>query len=196
MKTIIPILAFLFLSATLSSQVSLSGALSGNYTDLWAAFSAISGGGGSGTVYVSITGDITTAQTATLSNTNYRVIVRPVGNRTVTFTNLNTPLIHLNGARNIFIDGVSLTGDTTIDLLISTATSSTGPVLLLENDAVQNRVSNCTLRGGTITNGSLFNGVVTLLNTTGSVGCDKDTISGNIIREASSTALPFLSVYP
>ena len=193
MKTIVTIPAFFWLIATLSSQVTLSGALSGNYADLSLAFAAIQSGGGSGTVHAAITADITTTQTAQLQSTNYRVIVRPVGNRSLTITAANKPLIHLNGTQHVVIDGIALSGDSTLSL-ISTATNSTAAVVLLENDATQNRVSNCTIRGGTITNNTLFDGVVALRNATGNIGCDQDTISGNIIREALPTALPFLGI--
>ncbi len=193
MKTIFTIPAFLLLTATLSAQVTLSGALSGDYTDLTQAFAAIQSGGGSGTVLVSITADITTTQTALLQSTNYQVVVRPVGNRSVTITAANKPLIHLNGAQHVVIDGVALSGDSTMTL-VSTATNSTAAVVLLENDAAQNRISNCTIRGGTITNTTSFYGVVALRNTSGNSGCDQDTISGNVIREASSTALPFIGI--
>ncbi|MCC6282717.1 MAG: T9SS type A sorting domain-containing protein [Saprospiraceae bacterium] len=192
MKTIFTI-PVLLLTATLSAQVTLSGALSGDYADLSLAFAAIQSGGGSGTVHAAITADITTTETAQLQSTGYQVFICPVGNRTLTITAANKPLIHLNGTQHVVIDGVALNGDSTLTL-ISTATNSTAAVVLLENDAIQNRISNCTIRGGTISNASSFNGVVALRNTSGSTGCDQDTISGNIIREASSTVLPFIGI--
>lgn len=193
MKMIFTIPAFLLLTATLSAQVTLSGALSGDYADLSPAFAAIQNGGGSGTVHVAVTADITTTETAQLQLTNYEVVIRPVGNRSLTITAANKPLIHLNGAQHVVIDGVALSGDSTLTL-ISTATNSTAAVVLLENDAAQNRISNCTIRGGTITTATSFYGVVTLRNTSGSTGCDQDTISGNIIREATATALPYIGI--
>lgn len=193
MKTILCTLFSVLFSTLLFSQVTLSGALSGDFTDLSQAFAAIQSGGGTGTVNVAITADITTTQTALLEDNGYRVIIRPVGQRILIITTANLPLIHLNNARHVFIDGVALSGENTLTLT-SWASGNTAPVILLENDAAHNRISNCTVRGGTITNTSQFNGLITLANNTGDTGCDQDTISGNIIRERFPFLLPFIGI--
>jgi hypothetical protein len=193
MKTPAFSLVALLLASSLSAQVTLSGSLSGNYESLVSAFAVIENSISGGTIYVSITQDITTTETARLEGSLSRVVLRPVGQRTLTMTAANKPLIHLKNSKNVWIDGISLTGDSTLTL-VCTAAGSSAAVVFLEGDASRDHISSCTIRGGTITNASQFYGVVAMYNALGSTGCDQDTISGNLIREAVSTALPYIGI--
>lgn len=192
MKPILPLPIILFLSSlflactALSAQVTLSGALSGSYPTLDAAFAAINSGGGSGAVTVSITANHTLTTTAALNQTGYTVTIQPSGNRIISGL-LNAPLIRFNGADNVTLDGIALSGANTLTIS-NTSTGGSASALNLQNDASNNIIRFCSFEGSTLDN--FKNGVVNISTPgLGTGGCDNNQIINNNIRDAGG-ALP------
>jgi putative cofactor-binding repeat protein len=170
-------------SFTAQAQVTLSGALSGNYPTLWGAFETINNGGGSGEVTVTITENHTLTTTAVLQQTGYTVTIQPSGNRTVSGS-MNAPLILFNGADNAILDGIALSGANKLTVT-NTNTGSAASALRLSNDASNNIIRYCTFQGAT--RGNFNNGVVNISTAgQGTTGCDNNQIIHNHIREAGA----------
>ena len=111
--------------------------------------------------------------------------------------NLNTPLITLNGANNVTIDGRLynssgvLTGDTK-DLIISNANTGTGAsTVYLTANASNNTVTYATIKG--TSTGS--NGTIMLTAPSAADGMANNTFSYNLITGISSLVRPVYSVY-
>ena len=117
-------------------------------------------------------------------NANYTLTIRPNAGLAVTLTgSLAGPLINLNGADNVTIDGLNTGGSSlTIRNMSSAATAST---IRFIADAINNTITNCTIEGsGT---GAVIG---TIFFSTGSVsGNDGNTISYSTIKSAG-TNLP------
>ncbi|MGC4101473.1 LamG-like jellyroll fold domain-containing protein [Ferruginibacter sp.] len=162
-------------------NISLSGALTGEYATLKEAFDAINAGGGSGAVTATVNNNTTETVQALLNETNYTVSVVPSGNRTIE-GNLNTAMILLNGADNVIFDGQSLTGANTLTLR-NTGTTTASVIKLLDA-ASNNTVKKCILEGSnsgsTVTQGILVINVTTIGNSVGNI------IDSNIIRRAGA----------
>lgn len=145
-STLLLLIALCTYSLPAQAQVTLNGALTGNYSTLAAAFTAINNGGGSGAVTVTITEDHTLTNTATLLQTGYTVTIQPLGNRIVSGM-VNAPLILFNGADNATLQGYSISGPNTLTFS-NTHTGIIASALRLQNDASNNIIRYCTFRGG------------------------------------------------
>jgi hypothetical protein len=161
------------------SQVSVT-ATSGTtgpttYTTLKAAFDAINAGTHKGTITVNITGNTTETATAGLNApvtpASYTAInVTTSGSFTVTLA-AAAPVIGLNGATNVTIDGSS-----NLQLV---NTSTTGNVVTFVNDASNNTIKNTILKGATsvvsITTGLPTSGMI-IFGAGATTGNDNNTI--------------------
>ncbi|MEO8447266.1 MAG: hypothetical protein ABI528_07200, partial [bacterium] len=94
----------------------------------------------------------------------------------------------LNNVRYFDLDGSNINGGTTKDLTI--ANTNNGAVIRLINEARNNTVKNCILKG--VTNQST-NGVVFFSITTGSSGNDSNLIQNNDITR--NTSSPLFGIY-
>ena len=128
------------------------------YATLKGAFDAINAGTHQGAVTILIQCDTTETASAVLNATGgpasyTSVSIQPSGGapRTVSGA-LDSPLIDLNGATNVTIDGLNSGGNAlTIDNTSATASAST---IRFINDAANNTVTRCTIKGaGTSTTG-------------------------------------------
>src|ERR1700704_807398 len=122
MKTtyILPVIVMLLSVTSLKSQVTVSGALSGNgpYTSLRTACIALNSAAQTGaTISISITGNTTEPGTATLNAGAWvSVVIQPSGGAWTISGNLVAGLINLNDADNVTIDGLNTGGNSlTID---------------------------------------------------------------------------------
>lgn len=177
-------IALCSLSFTSQAQVTLSGALTGNYPTLAAAFNAINNGGGSDTVTVTITEDHALTTTAILQQTGYTVTIQPSGNRTISGS-MNAPLILFNGADNATLDGIAISGPNTLTIS-NASTGNVASALRLSNDASNNIIRYCTFQGSSQGAGG-SNGVVNITTPSlGTTGCDNNQIIHNHIREAGA----------
>lgn len=174
-KTLILCLFVLLSQQSRSQNVVVAGALFGNgtYPDLGTAFAAINGGVQTGAaISVNIIANTSEPVSAVLNAGAWlSVSVTPSGGSYSVTGNIAGPLIDLNGADRVTIDGINTPGS---GLTISN--SNTGNLLTstirFRADAVLNTVSNCTLLGSA-TAANL--GVVTF-STAGSVGNNSITI--------------------
>ncbi len=138
------------------------GTLSASYATLQAAFAAINAGTHTGVITLDLTADTTETGTAVLNasgsgSASYTSIaIKPAGGAARTISgSLNSPLIDLNGADNVTIDGLNTGGDAlTLSNTSNTATAST---IRFINGATSNIVQNATLEsastnasGGTV----------------------------------------------
>jgi hypothetical protein len=169
-----------------SQQVTLtasSGTASGTFTTLKGAFDAINAGTHQGAIVISINSSTTESASALLNasgsgSASYTGInIYPTTTGLSISGELAAPLIDLNGADNVTIDGrVNATGSTKSLTVSNTSTSSTAGTSTIRfiNDASSNTVKYCTLKGSS-TNASA--GIVFFSTTTGATGNDNNTIN-------------------
>jgi len=95
-----------------------------------------------------------------------------------------TAIFDLNNAKYVVIDGSNTESGTTKDLTISN-TNTSGPVFRFINDATDNIIKNCDIKG---VNTSTTSGVIFFSTAkTGGTGNDNNTISNNIIGNVSGS---------
>lgn len=187
MKKLFSLLAVIALTAiftqtTLSQNVTVSGALVGNgsYATLTAAFTAINGGVQTGAnILISIDNntDEGTGTAGLNAGTWATLTINPSGARTITgATTAGNPLINLNGADNVTINGLNALGNSLIiqNTTVS-ATTATSTIRFIA-DATNNTITNCTILGSsTMAVGT--NGGNIYFATATSTGNDNNTIS-------------------
>ena len=95
-------------------------------------------------------------------------------------------IINLSGTKKITIDGRLNATGTTRDLVIFNSDITTGYTVQFANDAVNNTLNYCSIRGGaTVAAGTSTSGVI-LFSTAASTGNSNNTISNCDIRDAGS----------
>ena len=186
------------------SVTATSGTLTGGYATLKAAFDAINLGTHQGAITVNINSSTTEAASAVLnassSPSNYTSVnIYPTLIGLSISGNLATPLIDLNGADYVTIDGrVNATGSAKDLVITNTSTSSTAGTSTIRfiNDACSNTVKYCTLKGSqTVVNvpGS-GSGIVFFSNGT-STGNDNNLIDNNNITNAADANRPLNAIF-
>ena len=127
---------------------------SGSYATLQLAFAAINAGTHTGAVTVSITDNTTETVSAVLNasgtgSASYTsVSIYPTVSGMTISGNLATPLIDLNGADNVTIDGRLNASGSSIDLTITnTNATNVTSTIRFTNDATTNTIKYCTLKG-------------------------------------------------
>ncbi|MCE1164835.1 MAG: hypothetical protein LWX07_05475, partial [Bacteroidetes bacterium] len=176
---------------------STSGTTSAYYVKLKDAFDAINAGTHTGVIQVIINSSLTETATASLSasgsgSASYTslVIYPSIAGLSIT-GNLAAPLIELNGADNVSIDGrVNAMGSSASLTILNTNTSTTAGTSTIRfiNDATTDTVKYCNLKGGftgeyTVTDG----GTVSFSTTTGTTGNDNNVIENNNFTNASGS---------
>ncbi|MFZ4398836.1 MAG: gliding motility-associated C-terminal domain-containing protein [Bacteroidales bacterium] len=186
----------LFLNLTLiKAQVTVSGALvgNGNYTSLTntsGAFAAINAATQTASnIVITITADIT-AETGTNSLnagvwTSLTII--PSGIRNISgIPAAGIPLLNLNGADRVTINGLNTTGNSlTISNTSTSSTAGTSTIRFI-NDASNNTITNCTILGANTAATTAIAGTI-LFSAGTTTGNDKNTISNNNIADAAAT---------
>lgn len=140
------------------------GTATADYNTLKAAFDAINAGTHKGAIGISITGNTTETASATLNGSGgassyTSVTIQPQGAIVVIGT-LAAPLVDLNGADNVTIDGGNSGGNS-----LQFQNNSTSPVagtsaIRMINGATGNTVTRCTLLGSTLALVGTAGGVV------------------------------------
>ena len=168
------------------------------YSTLKGAFDAINAGTYTGAITLKINESITETSAAVLNNSgtgsaNYTSVnIYPTVSGVSISGGLTTPLIDLNGADNVIIDGrVNATGSTKDMVINNTSNSSTSgtSTLRLYNGANNNTIKYCTIKGSS-TDGS--GGIIFLSATAASTG---NTIDNNNITNSSDANRPINAVY-
>ena len=169
-----------------------------NYNTIKEAFDAINAGTHTGTLTVKVNGSITETATAVLNAS---------GSGSASYTSLNmypttaslsvsgslaTPLIQLNGADNVTIDGrVNQTGATSL-AITNSSTASGARTIELINSAEANYIQYCTISGaGT----SATQGVINISTSTSGNGNDGNYIQYNNLKGVSSSDRPTNIIY-
>jgi hypothetical protein len=161
-----------------------------NYLTVKAAFDAIDAGTHQGLVTMWILGNTVETASAVLNasgigGASYASILKlPSGARTISGT-LAAPLIDLNGADCVTIDGVGTGGNSLTISNASTSNTTGTSTIRFINGAQNDTVKNCTLRGSALNTVAFPCGTV-LFSTTTSVGNSFNTISNNDIGPAGS----------
>lgn len=168
-----------------------AGTTTGSYCTLKAAFDAINAGTHQGTIAISIYGNTTETASAALNasgsgSASYTsVSIQPAGGgaRSVSGSLAAAPLVDLNGADNITIDGLNTGGNSLT--FSNTSTSGTTPTSTIRfyNDASNNSVKNCDIKGaGTATTTANI-----LFSTATTTGSDNNSIINCNIYDASGS---------
>ena len=186
----------LILSVRAQAQISVSGGtgLAATYTSLTNAgglFAAINATAQTGNnIVVSITGDMTSEAGTTSLNAGAwaSITISPSGGAARTISGAVTagsPLINLNGADNVTINGLNTGGNSlTISNTTASATSGTATIRFIA-DATGNTITNCSVLGsGSMAVGT--NGGNIFFSTGTTTGNDNNTISNCNIGPAGS----------
>ncbi|GAA4460107.1 hypothetical protein GCM10023093_02220 [Nemorincola caseinilytica] len=189
------------LNATAGAAPTMTGSYTvgsgGNYANLGAAITALNSNGMNGAVNLELlstyTGD---ASTVTIGNirgasSSNILTIRPASGATVTMGGTSAPLISMNGARYVTIDGRQNSTGTTSSLTIQN--TSTGTAIQFVNGAVNNTVKYSTIRGG---NTSTTSGCILFASTNTVEGNNNNTIDNcTILGNAAGTAWNVNNIY-
>jgi len=174
-----------------------------DYATLKAAFDAINAGTHQGAINIYVLGNTTETVAAVLNasgsgSASYTTIqMTPSGARTVSGAIVaGSPLIDLNGADFVTIDGYNTGGNSlTFSNTTASATASTSTIRFI-NGASNNTVKNCSILGSSTVPVGTAGGNVLFSTTTGVTvgsGNNNNTITGNNIGPAGAN-LPTKSV--
>ena len=192
LKTYFLIPWFLLMPVALMAQTLVGTGRT--YTTLRSAFNAINSGTLKGVVVLKITSNITETSSAVLNasgsgSASYSsVTIYPGGTYSIT-GNLNTPLIDLNGADNVSIDGrVNTAGSVKALTITNSSTSNTSGTSTIRfgNDATGNTVKYCTIKGSS----AATTGGVLFFSTGISTGNDGNLIDNNNITNTTNVYRP------
>ncbi len=173
-----------------------------SYTTLKAAFDAINGGTHQGSITVSITANTTESASAVLnasgtgSATYTAVLIRPTAAATVT-GNMNGPLVDLNSAKNVTIDGrIGSTGTTRSLTLTNTSVSGdagTSTVRMI-NSTQNNMLTYTIVQGSSVLGSTGLAATILIDSSLTGAGNSSITISNNDIRAAGANT-PSVAIY-
>jgi len=201
------LLPFLLLIAILprvyADATKTVGNTGADYVTLKSAFDAINAGTLTGAVTLQLIANTTEATSATLYQTGYNglssytaVIIYPTLSGITLSGNIAMPLIDINGATNVTVDGRVNRSGSTPNLTISNTSVSniagTSTVRFI-NDAVGNTVEYCTIKGSET---NTVSGVIFF--STGGVngnGNDNNTIDTNNITNSTDLNRPLNAIY-
>ena len=153
-----------------------------------------------GTIQINITANTTETATAVLNasgagSASYSsILIKPTGGGLKTISgSLAAPLIDLNGADNITIDGLYPSNDSLLIVNASTSTTAGTSTIRFINGASNNFIQNCGVFGASAatTSGTIF-----FSTDAGSTnGNDNNVISQVLLGNASASATPRYGVY-
>lgn len=169
-----------------------------DYVTLKAAFDAINAGTHQGAITIYIKGDTSEAASAVLNASGSgaavytSISVLPNGARTVS-GNLAAPLIDLNGASNIRIDGLNSGGNSlTLSNASNSATAGTSTIRFI-NGAQNDRVTRCNIQGSSTVPVGVTAGGTILFSTTTGVGNSFNVVTANNVGPAGAN-LPIKAI--
>jgi uncharacterized repeat protein (TIGR01451 family) len=173
-----------------------AGTLAASYTTLKGAFDAINAGTHQGTIGIGISGDTTETAPALLNASGagaavYTTIgISPTGGAARTISGAivaGSPLIDLNGADNVTIDGLNTGGNSlTIANTTASATAGTATIRFI-GGATSNTITNSNLQGSSSSSVATAGGTIFFSTDAVTVnGNDNNTISNNNIGPAGA----------
>ena len=192
-KVIITIL-FIGLATLANAQtIKTVGVTGADYSTLKGAFDAINSGTLTGSITLQVIANTTETTTAVLNATasgtaNYTAVnIYPTVSGLTITGNIAGPMIRLNGASNVTIDGsVNGLGAAT-DMIISNTSTSTSTTagtsaIQLYGDATYNTIKYSNIQGSG--NATIFNGIIMFVGVGTGTGNNNNTISNNNISSA------------
>ena len=179
--------------STTTDATKTVGPTGADYSTLKLAFDAINAGSITGAITLQITGSITDNNSAVLNasgsgSANYSSVnIYPTVSGVTLSGNITSPIIDLNGADNVTIDGrVGATG-LSVDMIISNTSTSAGgttSTIRLINGATNNTVRYCVLKGSTTNS---VTGILYFSTSTGTSGNSSNSIDHNEITNAGGS---------
>lgn len=198
LRLLFVILLCALFTANIHAQVTVSGSTgaNGTYARLGLAFTAINATAQTNNnIVVTITASTTETASATLNVGTWTSLkIYPAVINLSISGNLAAPLIDLNGADNVTIDGrVGATGSTKDLVITNTSVFSAAGTSTIRfiNDATNNTVKYCIVKGSQVWSNV---GVIFFSTTTGTTGNDNNTIDNNNITCASDANRPLNAV--
>jgi len=188
---VIPLI--LFNSKTFADVTKTVGATGANYATLKAAFDDINNGSiSTGIITLQIINNTTETASAVLmasgGSSNYTFVrIYPTVPGLSISGNLNLPLINIDGADNVTIDGSVSGNGSTVSLSISNTNTTTGKSIQFINSAQNNTVKYCIIHG----TGSSTTGGTIFFSTAGSGGGN----DGNTITNCNITGRTANAIY-
>ncbi len=184
MKVTVIILAWLFTITNMANAQTVKTVGSGgDYATLKAAFDAINAGTVTGSITLQIISSITDNNTAALSasgtgSANYTsVLMYPTASGYTLSGSVLNPLIALNGADNVTIEGRVNASGSVIDLVITnTRVATAASTIRFLNSAQNNTIQYCTIKGSETNSGS---GIILFSTSATGNGNDNNVISHN-----------------
>jgi hypothetical protein len=182
-------------------QVYKASVLEASYTTLKESFDAINSGTHTGVLEIRINNSTNETASAVLNasgtgSANYTsVLIFPTTTGLSVSGNLAAPLISLNGADNVTLDGRVNASGATRDLTVTnksiSAVAGTSTIRFI-NDANNNIVNYCILKGSTR---NATSGILLFSTTTGTTGNDGNTVDNNDITNSLDANRPFNAIY-
>jgi hypothetical protein len=185
----------------LIAQPRTVGITGADYPTLKGAFDAINSGTLTGAITLQIITNTSESASAILnasgsgSATYSSVLIYPTVSGLSISGNLAAPLIDLNGADNVTIDGrVNATGSTKDLIITNTSTSNTSGTSTIRfiNDANNNTVKYCVLKGSEMVATS---GIVFFSTSTRTTGNDGNLIDNNDITNSANADRPLNAIF-
>ncbi len=195
------VVLLLALSLSLSAQTIRTVGTGGNFTTLKAAFDAINAGTITGDIELQITTSTTVSSSAVLYQSGYNgmsnystIIIYPTASDLTISGNLAAPLIDLNGADNVTIDGrVNKTGiSKNLTITNNSTGSGTTSTIRFINDACNNTLKYSILKGSSL---DAHNGVIFFSTADASgTGNDNNLIENNDITCSTDVNRPQVAI--
>jgi hypothetical protein len=190
-------------STSTSNTVDLliGGSVQSSFKNIKTAFDNINDGTYTGVITLKITGSQELTTTAILygngvgSASYTSVTLFPTVTGLTISGNLPAPLIDLNGADHVIIDGSVNAAGAAKDLIITNTNATSGvetSTMRFINDATNNTVKYCTIKGSSMTTSG---GIIYFASTSGISGNDNNLIDNNDITSAADENRPLNAVY-
>ena len=178
------------------------GTLLANYATMKATFDAINLGTHTGVITISVLNDINEGAVTSVLNQVAgvtSVLIQPAGcgPRTITGTGntgTSNPLLDLNGADNVTIDGLNINGNSLAIANTSISPFANTCTIRFQADATNNLITNCSVLGSATMPVLTAGGNIWFGALSGSTGNDNNTISNCNIGPAGVN-LPTKGIY-
>ena len=198
MRKLITLVLVVFIGLCTKAQTIKTVGAGGNYTTLQSAFTAINSGSITGSITLKIISNTTETATCLLNasgtgSTNYSsLLIYPTISGIIVSGSITGPLIDLNGADNVTIDGrVNATG-TLKDLTITNSnTGTSSSTIRFINSASSNTLKYSTIKGSSMNPGG---GMIHFSSASSGTGNSGNTIDNNNIT-SDAAGRPLFTIY-
>lgn len=188
--------SFFFLGLNAQTVLTVGGSGGADYSTLKSAFDDINAGAVTGDIELHLISNTTEASTAVLNasggmSSYSSILIKPDNSQSIVIGgNLSGGLINLNGATNVTIDGINISGDS----LLLENTHTSGPTVLFTNSANNNTLTRLSILGAVT---STTSGVISFTSASVSLayGNNNNTISNCLISKARNGNNPLNAIF-